>query len=48
MPGKCETFDHIAEMNHINHERKQQRSVSITVMDLDNSFGEENIWSFET
>ena len=48
MPGKCETFEHIAEMNHTNYETKQQRSVTITVMDINNSFGEETIWSFET
>ena len=34
-------FEHIAEMSHIiNHLRKQQRSVTITLIDLENAFGE--------
>ena len=36
-----ETFEHMAEMSHIiNHSRKQQRSVTITLIDLKNAFGE--------
>ena len=35
------TFEHIAEMSHImNHSRKQQQSVTITLIDLENVFGE--------
>ena len=41
MPGMSGTFEHIAEMSHIiNHSRKQQRSVNITLIDLKNVFGE--------
>ena len=40
MPGTRGTFEHIAEMSHvINHSRKHQRSVTITLIDLENSFG---------
>ena len=35
------TFEHIAEMSHImNHSRKQQQSVTISLIDLENVFGE--------
>ena len=35
------TFEHIAEMGHIiNHSRKHHRSVTITLIDLENAFGE--------
>ena len=40
MPGMSGTFKQIAEMSHINHSRKQQRSVIITLADLENVFGE--------
>ena len=41
MPGMSGTFEHIAEMSHImNHSRKQQQSVTITLIDLENVFGE--------
>ena len=41
MPGMSGTFEHIAEMSHIiNHSRKQQWSVTITLIDLKNAFGE--------
>ena len=41
MPGMSGTFEHIVEMIHIiNHSRKQQRSVTITLIDLQNAFGE--------
>ena len=41
MPGMSGTFEHIVEMIHIiNHSRKQQRSVTITLIDLKNAFGE--------
>ena len=41
MPGMSETFEHMAEMSHIiNHSRKQQRSVTITLIDRKNAFGE--------
>ena len=41
MPGMSGTFEHIAEMSHIiNHSGKQQRCVTITVIDLKNAFGE--------
>ena len=40
MRGMSGTFEHIAEMSHIiNHSRKQ-RSVTITLIDLKNDFGE--------
>ena len=40
MPGMSGTFEHIAEISHIiNHLRKQQRSVTITLIDLKNAFG---------
>ena len=35
MPGMSGIFNHTAEMSHIiNHSRKQQRSVAITLIDL--------------
>ena len=34
MPGMSGTIEHIAEMSHINHSKKQQRSVAITLIDL--------------
>ena len=38
MPGMIGTFEHIAELSHIiNHSRKQQQSVTITLIDLENS-----------
>ena len=41
MPGMSGTFEHIAEMSRIiNHSRKQQRSVTITLIELKNAFGE--------
>ena len=41
MPGMSATFEHKAEMRHIiNYSRKHQRSVTITLMDLENAFGE--------
>ena len=40
MPGMSGTFEHNAEMSHINHSRKQQWSVTITLLDLENVFGE--------
>ena len=41
MFGTSGTFEHIAEMSPIiNHSRKQQRSVTITLIDLKNVFGE--------
>ena len=41
MPGMSGTFEHMAEMIHIiNHSRKHQRSVTITLIDLENTFGE--------
>ena len=41
MPGMSGTLEHIAEMSDIiNHSRKQQRSVTITLIDLKNAFGE--------
>ena len=41
IPGISGTFEHIAEMNQIiNHSRKQQRSVTVTLIDLKNAFGE--------
>ena len=41
MPGVSGTFDHVAEMSHIiNHSRKQQKSATITLVDLKNAFGE--------
>ena len=41
MPGMSGTFKHIAEISHIiNHSRKQQWSVTITLIDLKNAFGE--------
>ena len=39
MPGMSGTFEHKAEMSHINHSGKQQRSVTITLIDLKNDFG---------
>ena len=41
MPGMTGTFEHKAEMSHIiNHSRKHQRSVTITLIDLENALGE--------
>ena len=41
MSGMSGTLEHIAEMSDIiNHSRKQQRSVTITLIDLKNAFGE--------
>ena len=41
MLGMSGTFEHTAEMNHtINHLRKKQWSVTITLIDLKNAFGE--------
>ena len=41
MPGTSGTFEHTVEMTHIiNYSRKQQRSVTITLIDLKNVFGE--------
>ena len=41
MPGMSETFEHMAEVSHIiNHSRKQQRSVTIALIDLKNTFRE--------
>ena len=41
MPGMSGTFEHKAEMSHITkHLIKQQRSVTITLIDLENVFGE--------
>ena len=40
MPGMSGTFEQIAELSHINHSRKQQRRVIITLTDLENVFGE--------
>ena len=41
MPSMSGTFEHIAEMGHIiNHSRKHHRSVTITLIDLENAFGE--------
>ena len=41
MPGMSGAFEDIAEMSHIiNHSIKQQRSVTITLIDLKNVFGE--------
>ena len=41
MPGMSGTFDHVAETSRIiNHSRKQQKSVTITLVDLKNAFGE--------
>ena len=41
MPGMSGTFEHIAQNeSHHDHSRKQQRSVTITLIDLENAFGE--------
>ena len=41
MRGMSGTFEHIAETSHIiNHSRKQQRSLTITLIDQKNAFGE--------
>ena len=41
MSGMSGTFEHIAEMSHIiNNSKKQQRSVAITLIDFENTFGE--------
>ena len=41
MPGMSGSCEHIAEKSHIiNHSRKQQQSVTITLIDLKNAFGE--------
>ena len=40
-PGMSGTFEHIAEMTHlINHSRLKQKSLTITLIDLKNAFGE--------
>ena len=40
-PGLSGTFEHIANMSHvINDARHRQRSVTITLIDLQNAFGE--------
>ena len=49
MPAMSGTFEHIAEMTHIiNHSRKQQRSVTITLIDLKNAFGEVHLSLFQS
>ena len=41
MTGISGTFEYIAEMSHIiNQSRKHQRSVTITLIDLENPFSE--------
>ena len=40
VPGMSGTFERIAEMSYINHSRKEQQSVAITLIDLKNAFGE--------
>ena len=41
MPGMSGTFEHTAEMSRIiNHSRKQKRSVTIILIDLENFFAE--------
>ena len=41
MTGISGTFKYIAEMSHIiNQSRKHQRSVTITLIDLENAFSE--------
>ena len=41
IPGLSGTFEHIASMEFlINHARKKQRSITITLLDLKNAFGE--------
>ena len=41
MSAMSRKFEHTAEMSHIiNHSRKQQRSVTITLIDLKNAFRE--------
>ena len=41
MPGMSGTFGHVAETSRIiNHSRKQQKSVTITLVHLKNTFGE--------
>ena len=41
MPSMSGIFEHITEMSHnISHSRKQQRSVTNTLIDLKNTFGE--------
>ena len=41
MTGMSGIFEEIGEMSHIiNHSRKQQRSVTITLIDPENTFGE--------
>ena len=42
MTGMSGTFEHIAGSHIINHTRKQQRSITITLIDLENAFGEVN------
>ena len=40
-PGFSGTFEHITNMSHIiNDARRRQRSVTITLIDLQNAFGE--------
>ena len=42
-PGLSGTFEHISEMEHIiNHSRSKQNSVTISLIDLRNAFGEVN------
>ena len=41
MPGMRGTFEHTAEISHIiNHSRKHQQSVNITLIDVENAFGD--------
>ena len=41
IPGLSGTFEHIASMSHIiNQAKLKQRSVTITLIDLRNAFGE--------
>ena len=41
MAGMSGTFEYIAEVSRIiNHSRKYQQSVNITLIDLENAFGE--------
>ena len=41
LSGMSGTFEHITEMDHIiNHSRKHQRRVTVTLIDLKSAFGE--------
>ena len=41
MPGMRGTFEYTAETSQIiNHSRKHQQSVTITLIDVENAFGE--------